>query len=551
MDGQLSDRPLAEIISEMMSARVSGALRLARERAKAAVYFEQGRVVAALSNLRTHRLAELARRSGLVAEEHLEGLAGAGLTDERLAAELVRSGALTGVALYGLLSAQSEEVLRVLLRWDDGTWEFDPRVRLATGNRARPEVDRLLFDWARELTDDRLASLIPDTESLSPPESAPDGETLTRLGLGPTEAFILSRVTEQTTLAGLLLVGGLPEAETRRAAYALALAGLLGRPNRAAAFTPEEIRKAAASVQADTAPSSPDRVPPSPESQPFATAAPAGSGLTEATKGGASSGFAADRDTATQAERPATGDSQEEVRAAMEELLEMGRKETHYEVLGVGRSAQPDEIKRAYYSVARRLHPDRFRRDAGGEFVRQLDVSFARVTQAYEVLKDSSQRAVYDMKLAKQADAAKQAKPAPRIVEREAARDSRRDESPSPQNAEEKFQQGLGAMQKGDYATARRLFGEAALIAPRQARYRAHYGRELARDRATRRQAESELQAAIALDERNPAYRVMLAELYLEVGLRRRAEGELRRALELAPDHDAATRLLKKLSARS
>jgi curved DNA-binding protein CbpA len=545
MDGQLSDRPFAEIISEIMSARLSGALRLARERAKAAVYFAEGRVVGALSNLRAHRLAEQVRRAALVSEEQLAELTSGGATDERVAAGLLRSGALAREELVGLLTAQSIEVLRLLLRWEDGAWEFDPRVRLASEHRAQPEVGRLLVERVRELPDEPLIALLPDAELLAPPDEAPDNEKLARLGLSPIEAFILSRVTAPATLAELLLVGGLPEAETRRAAYALTLCGLLKRPNLAATFTPEELRKSGApapnapAIWAEAQPP-----PPVPDEAPAA--------------------FASEKPVAATAERTAASgppsaaaDSQEEVRAAMEELLEMSRKETHYEVLGVLRTARPEEIKRAYHSIARRLHPDRFRRDAAGEFVRQLDVSFARVTQAYEVLKDSSLRASYDLKLSTQTSAARSNQGGARIVSErggpaqrdEPARATTNDERPSVGNAEEKFQRGLEASRKGDYATARRLFGEAALVAPRQARYRAYYGRELARDRATRRQAEAELQAAISLDEKNPAYRVMLAELYLEVGLRRRAEGELRRALDIAPGHDEARRLLQRIGA--
>ncbi|PYS79264.1 MAG: hypothetical protein DMF66_03365, partial [Acidobacteria bacterium] len=103
------------------------------------------------------------------------------------------------------------------------------------------------------------------------------------------------------------------------------------------------------------------------------------------------------------------------------------------------------------------------------------------------------------------------------------------------------------ALRRDDAALARSLLGEAARLAPRQARYRAHFGLALARDKATRRQAMSELQSAIALDTGNASYYVMLAELYAEVGLRRKAEAELERALALDPAHDAARRLLEEL----
>jgi predicted Zn-dependent protease len=84
-------------------------------------------------------------------------------------------------------------------------------------------------------------------------------------------------------------------------------------------------------------------------------------------------------------------------------------------------------------------------------------------------------------------------------------------------------------------------------MAPRQARYRAHFGRALARDKATRRQAEAELLAAVSLDALDASFRVMLAELYREVGLRRNAEAQLERALVLEPSNAQAQALLKEL----
>jgi Tfp pilus assembly protein PilF len=66
-----------------------------------------------------------------------------------------------------------------------------------------------------------------------------------------------------------------------------------------------------------------------------------------------------------------------------------------------------------------------------------------------------------------------------------------------------------------------------------------------------RRNAEAEFKAAIALDEKNVSYRVMLAELYSEIGLTRRAHSELERALAINPQDNAARSLFEKLKGRS
>jgi molecular chaperone DnaJ len=65
-------------------------------------------------------------------------------------------------------------------------------------------------------------------------------------------------------------------------------------------------------------------------------------------------------------------------------------KRDYYEILGVGKSAPADEIKKAYRKVAMQYHPDRNPGDKAAE------EKFKEAAEAYEILSDGDRRAQYD-----------------------------------------------------------------------------------------------------------------------------------------------------------
>lgn len=68
----------------------------------------------------------------------------------------------------------------------------------------------------------------------------------------------------------------------------------------------------------------------------------------------------------------------------------MAEKRDYYEVLGVGKSATPDELKKAYRKMAIKYHPDKNPGD------KEAEEKFKEAAEAYDVLSDPDKRAKYD-----------------------------------------------------------------------------------------------------------------------------------------------------------
>ncbi|XP_015936756.1 chaperone protein dnaJ GFA2, mitochondrial [Arachis duranensis] len=62
----------------------------------------------------------------------------------------------------------------------------------------------------------------------------------------------------------------------------------------------------------------------------------------------------------------------------------------YYDILGVSRNASASEVKKAYYGLAKKLHPDTNKDDP------EAEKKFQEVSVAYEVLKDEEKRQQYD-----------------------------------------------------------------------------------------------------------------------------------------------------------
>lgn len=504
MNGTLIDQPLAELAREIATKELSGALRLERELVKTVVYFERGQIVFAAANIRTLRLGEYLKKLGLISEKEFDGLRSPG-GDLGFASSLCQSGRLSQKAFDSVLATLVADVLRVALLWTDGSWELDERARLDHPARVTIDTPGLLKEAAH-----RLPLKFVSLRFRNPHEMI-FRNTLgsTTNTLLPSEGFILSRLDQPMPLAGLVAVSGLRDLDAYRAIYALALSGLVQREYWQNAFRTGPPKVAEKAPSASSPPEAAEAEPPR-----------------------------VDRWADVKGE-DALGDFLERLRAAND----------YYEVMNVSPTAEANEIKEAYYALARRYHPDRFHLKSGTRLHVQISSAFARITQAYETLTDANARATYDATRAR-SKRLSSSSTAPQHAARSETGDldfDRKSVEGDLEHAEKIFRQGFDLLKQGQVNAAATRLAAVSKSHPQNAKYRAYFGRALGANEQTRRLAESEMQAAVKLEPTNSLYRVMLAELYLELKFPRRAQTELDRALELDPKNANALALLRKL----
>lgn len=515
--GNLSSHPFAELLLESSEANLTGSFRLSSESNKVIVYLNNGKVVFAVSNARRHRLFEILLRERRIAQAQLAGVANLA-NDLELSANLKSRNILSETQAAAFFSAQIEEILQFVLNWSDGEWIFSSQTRIKEGIRFEANTPRLILEYARNLPEEMPAARLKnERESFGAKPSVPPNTNLF-----PAEAFVLSRFEKSfLTISDIKNLSGLPEQAVSKILYVLWLGGFLFRQNWQAAFSKRQVAELLSAKLSLKKESS--------ETQNPLEEKPVEAPIIQAQKA-----------TATEPSKAEEIPKKEEI--LLEDYLEKSENAAnHYEVLDVARDADAKEIKARYFAFAKQFHPDMFYQEKDSVLLQRIQAAFARTAQAYETLKNEETRKVYDYKLDKNLvlQKPKSSDAAPKNLNEQET-----------EIARESFEMGFSLLMDDEPADAVPFLARAAQLAPNNAKYRAYYGKSLSLDENQRHKADAELQAAIRLEPKNETYRLVSAEFYMQYGLAKRAEGELKRLLEMSPNHPEALRLLDQLQTK-
>jgi hypothetical protein len=124
LKGDLTSFGLRAILKTLSVESKSGILQLARGRARRAICFKEGNVVAATGN-REFQLGQILFDEGLICREKLEdALMKANKSGKRLGEMLLDQGYIDKRILKGLIQHQIQKVVHALSHWKEGHFEY-------------------------------------------------------------------------------------------------------------------------------------------------------------------------------------------------------------------------------------------------------------------------------------------------------------------------------------------------------------------------------------------------------------------------------------------
>ena len=505
IQGNFFTHPLAELLSEIAKARLNGSLRGTDgdKKRKWVIYFKSGKVVFAVSNVKTSRLFYMMLSQGRLSKEDILKVPNYA-NDLEYASFLQTNGVLTKDATDKLFVEQIESIIVDTIAWPDGDWAFSSLARVREGLSYDIDAKKLVLDYARCLPAERVLGRFRSMdEGFARSDISEDSLKLTA-----EEEFVLSCAADHPqSAAAFVHMSSVCEGATLQCLYSLWLAGLLIRNDWSPAFTPSQVaamREAKLELRRES------KVPT----------------LTSVPEPTVQAPAVVDEPVVTQA-----------VMSVEDYLDQVESAETYYDMLDVHPRAEYDQIKKAYFRLARSFHPDRYHA-GGGELFRRVQNAFTEIAQAHETLKQPDTREIYDYRMRK--ELASREKIAARSGEDRA-------QAMNDQRATENFDAGFNFLMDDDPEQAVPFLARAAHFDPKNARYRAYYGKALSADEKQRHKAESELQTAVKLEPNNTTFRLILAEFFIQFNLLKRAEGELNRLLAISPSNREALDMLARL----
>ena len=477
LSGTIGNLTIPHLFLDVRAARTTGTATFERTDTTKTVYVEDGDVIFASSNQQDDRLGECLYRAEIISKAQLDASAEiVDKTGKKLGAVLLELGFINPGDMTWGINLQIWRILQGLFSWRDGNYRLDEGpLQLTDIIPLRVSIDDLILKSLRGLDWKVIRKSLPSLSTVL--STSPDRRTLAQTeNLPEDQRAVFSLIDGKRSIEELCALSGAGDYNTLSAVY-LFLALKMAEPGN----VKSDVQMAAAR---------------------------------EAVKNGVV-------DTPEKQTDPASAEAvaTEEMIAAAGEALE---GQNYYQMLGVQQDTPVEEIKKAYFRLAKLYHPDRHFDQDRGDLKGMLEMLFARITEAYNTLSDQTRRDEYNLS---------QVKKAKKLQPEE-------DKTDRTSTAANQFNKGVKEYKAGNYWGALEAFRWASRLDPGNARFYYYQGLTLLRMPRRSHEAEEVFQKAIELEPSTADYYVDLGTFYLKQGMQLRAQAMFEEAGKWDPDSE-------------
>jgi tetratricopeptide (TPR) repeat protein len=495
MKGALAEGVLPTLLQAIYVGRQTGVLHVSRDEARRSLYFRLGVLIHAGTNVRDERLGETLVSMGFLKTEDLKRATEVVVREnKRLGHALRDMGLLDQERVEVALTEHARVVLEKILSAHDGAYEFEPKPEDPAGGdefTLRLTTGEIVLDAVRRVEDpDVVRYALGDIDRILGLASDPSLR-FQNITLTPTDGFVLSRVDGSLSAREVIQATPLEVEETQRSLFGLLCTGAVEYLS-----LPPKPKPAVRMPRARAA-----APPPDPAAEP----------------------------TPEQKARTAEMETR---RTEILQTYDRLKGSTHFDVLGIPRTANEAQVKAAYFNLAKRFHPDTRHDPALADLREKMDAIFIRLGHAFEVLRNPRTRLPYEATLPSHSSGPTGDTPAMPVPAPDPALEARR--------AAENVRRAERLIDEAKYWDAIQLLEPAvpALGGAQRQRARIMLARALVKNPNWIHQAEEVLQAVVHDEPNHLEAHYELGLLYKERGLKSRALASFRRVLDLNPQHE-------------